>query len=76
MVLAVLVLGAALLSATWSDTADSEPVAIYQIVNDSIPKPLDGLAGDPERGAGHRRRPRRELSRLSPRADSGRTVSR
>ena len=50
MVLAVLVLAAASLSATRSDTADSEPVAIYQIVNDSIPKPLDGLAGDPARG--------------------------
>ena len=50
MILAVLVLGAATLSATRSDPADSEPVAIYQIVNESIPKPLDGLAGDPARG--------------------------
>lgn len=28
----------------------SDPVAIYQIAGDSIPVPLDGLAGDPARG--------------------------
>ena len=31
-------------------TAGSDPIAIYQIVDDAIPEPLDGLDGDPARG--------------------------
>ena len=38
------------LAAAAPSTAGSDPIAIYQIVGDAIPAPLDDLDGDPVRG--------------------------
>ncbi len=50
MVLAVWLSAVIALAAAAPSTAGSDPIAIYQIVGDAIPAPLDDLDGDPARG--------------------------
>ncbi|MCY4431594.1 MAG: sulfur oxidation c-type cytochrome SoxX [Rhodospirillales bacterium] len=50
MVLAVWLPAVVALAAAAPSTAGSDPIAIYQIVGDAIPAPLDDLDGDPARG--------------------------
>lgn len=50
MILAVSLPAMVALAAAAPGTAGSDPIAIYQIVGDAIPAPLDELEGDPARG--------------------------
>lgn len=50
IVLAVWLPVAVALAAAVPSTAGSDPIAIYQIVGDAIPAPLDDLDGEPVRG--------------------------